>query len=1313
MHNVQTSLLPFNLQHKITQVPEGLTLHEMVKTVFPRRIKGLKVAVSINGDLIPNQNWHLVRPKKDTLICINIVPTGGRRKKNPLATILSIAVAVVAPYAAAAWGASLGLAVTGTGVLTVAQTALYTGIVRIGIGMVGYLATSMLSSTPRQSYSGGSQSITESRTQFIEGASNVIDKFGVIPVNLGTNRMFPKQAALPYSELSAESQYARQLFTYGYGKHIITERKFGETLVSSYQEVEMEDRLNTDLHLGTKLYSNDVFQEGLSVTLSSDNPASVFTTQNDSNEFELDFTFPRGIWAFANDQNKKVNELVSLEIQFAPTGTTDWSTGSLGESYALQSLTLPLALSTESRKGFILLSLDTGIVTAHGNVDEINVPEGSIRIASYEWNEALTAISLIDERASHIPEKIVDSSDFTMTITSVNTLNVSAGDVQPVKFDIIAAKSSAIIKSYRRRFPIKGQYDIRIKKLSPDSTVDTRQDTTNLVALKSIKDNQPVNQTDISGTALRIRATDQLNGAVQQYNAIVSTIVKYYDSVDDIWVDGISSNPAALFRYVLQSNAFIRKLPDAGLDIEKLEEWSIFCDANNLTYNKVIDSDASVDDVLNDICAAGMATKHSVSGIYSVIIDNERPMIKGLVTPRNSWSYKGNINYPQLPHALRVQFRNKDKGYALDERIVYADGYNESTAIEFERVEFLSCTNAELAYFYGRRYLATALLQPETHTFNVDFENLTFDRGDRISFVHDSILVGVGQGRIKSLITSGSDVTGFVLDDEVEIPSTDTFAVRIRHADASGFTYHLLTTTIGVTDTFTFATPVPTSTAPTVDSLCAFVEDGKELDLIVTEIKTRNDRSATITAVNYAPARFNPLGVIPPFTSNVTIPLGFYKPLAPQLQSEVQSDESVMLRNSDGSYTSRMLIPLNNLNESNVGVLVRSKPVGSTVWDIPNILSLSPDLVVLTGLTDGVRYDIEIRYRRSTGQQFVSDPLVLSDILYVGASTLPDDVTGFKLSSVNETGIFEWNPSQNIDISHYVVKFSRLTTGATWGGSQVIADNVTGNRVIAPVQSGTYTIKAVDILGNESLNPAVIISEGEGIVRNVVELLQEQTTFTGTKVNCSVVSGKLVLTDPAIQGVYNFSSTIDLGDVYTSFLSSSIIASGVDLTPSNLIRSIANVRTVDFIRGTTDPTKWNVVLQMRLSQDGTTYTAWTDFVVGNQTFRSIQFRLLINSLDLNVGVEILTLEVVIDMPDRQERGAELSCPTGGITIIYPVAFKNNPAVNITLKNGATDDRIDFSAKSSSGFTFRVYNATLATYVTRTFDYTASGYGRVI
>ena len=91
--------------------------------------------------------------------------------------------------------------------------------------------------------------------------------------------------------------------------------------------------------------------------------------------------------------------------------------------------------------------------------------------------------------------------------------------------------------------------------------------------------------------------------------------------------------------------------------------------------------------------------------------------------------------------------------------------------------------------------------------------------------------------------------------------------------------------------------------------------------------------------------------------------------------------------------------------------------------------------------------------------------------------------------------------------------------------------------------------------------------------------------------------------------------------------------------------------------------------------------------------------------------------VIVDMPDRIEKDAGVACSAStGATIVYAVPFKDNPdnpAVNITLQNGAVDDKVEFISKDNEGFQIKIYNGTTAGYVDRIFDYISAGYGRVI
>ena len=1339
---VQKSLLPFRQDFETLHLEKCKTIREIVNKTIPYNFVGARLVVTLNNEVIEENKWDR-KLKKGELVGLNFIPTGGGGGgKNPLATVVNIiaavAVVVFAPQAIPALAGWMGV-----------SQATAAGIYYITASMVISIANSALMSTPKQnSYQAAEK---ESQSQFIEGASNSINKYGIIPVNLGTNRMFPPQAALPYTETSGNNQYARQLFTYGYGNVTVSERKIGETDISEFQELEMEDKLQSNLHEGTGLYSNDVYQESLNITLTKKDGYVIRTTQRDCNECEIDFTF-QGL-AYFNDAGGRDNTTVEFEVQYAPTGTENWSVSTTG--YNVKGITTsnldftnaykayPISstwANVEQKNCYIILNINSGelhydFVTDTTVVKKKIVPSltGGYTNNPCKTDEILLGyvngktMQFVDNRQNYVGSYINSLNDFPITFNKTDiskcTLTVGDGYLKGTSSNVkITDATSQVLRKVKRIvFPQQGQYDIRIRRLTDDSTDDKLRNDSYLTALRSIKYTNPVNFKDISGTAMRIKATDQLNGTVSSYNCIVTTLVKSYDSSTDTWVENKpSSNPADLFRYVLQSPAFAKykEITDDKIDLEKLKEWWIYCDTNSLTYDRVIDYDTSVDDVLNDICAAGVATLSKVNNIYSVIIDNERPIVKGLVTPRNSWDYSGNINYPEIPHALRIEFRNVDVGYETDERIVYADGYNESNATLYERLQFESCTNADLAYWYGRRYFATAILQPETHSFKMDFENLTFNRGDRINLVNDVILVGVGQGRITSLKTDNSGkITGFDIDDILDIPVVNNLGVRIRDNAGKGINYYLLQPVAGETNSFDFSTSLSVENAPVVGSLCAFVEDGKELDLIITQIKPSSDHSATITAVDYAPARFDPIGEIPAFESNITIPADFYKPYAPELAGEIQTDESVMIRNSDGSLSSVMVIPLNNRNETGILPIVRVKRTGTTEWYVPTALKKDANELILTGLQDGENYDVEVRYQRQTGLQLLSDPLTLKNIKFIGGSTPPKKVQNFRVTVMNGMALFEWAPNDDIDISHYVIRYSASTEDVTWENAQVVMDKITSTSITNIIHKGIYLIKAVDMLGNTSEEPTVIFSNETGSFKNVVEELIQQPDWLGVKENLSVGDDMISLAVGQTLGYYYFEpDVIDLGQVYECSLTANIkayVRKRDRIRDMELVRDLGPIREIG--ANINSDGNWSVELQMSLSDDNITWSEWSTFVAAKQQFRACKFRIKLYTDSEYITPSVTIAQVTVDMPDRYESGEDIQITNAnaGTIIQYENPFWNNPAVNITLQDAAVDDKIEYTVKNNQGFTIKVFNGTLNSYVTRSFDYLAAGYGKAL
>jgi len=1239
MNNTQVQIyaapLPFSNKQLAFVADYGNTLAEMVDKVIPVKYQNADVAaiVMINGEPIAKEFWGSIKPKPSALINIRIVPTGGGGgggKKNPIATLLSIAVLIAAPFLA---NAILGPAQFGTyigiGKLT------YGGLLSGAIGVVGRLAISALAGPPAPSNVGyaGNTSVknpAESPTQFIEGAKNSLSPFGVIPVCLGTNRMFPLQAARPFTETEGSDQYVRQLFTYGYGEQLtVADVKIGQTEITEFDDVDIENKFLGNLHTGTDLYSDDVYQDDYSILLDFAGGYTLRTTQLNIDEAIVDFTLPQGLVRYTNSGGR-ATQTVEYEVQHSPAGAGTWTTAYSGT--------------------------------------------------------------------------------------------------------ISASQKEALRKSHRIVFGANGQYDIRVKRLSPDATSDQVFDKIVFSAIKSVTYQNPVNLEGINGSAVRIKATDQLNGALDQLNALVTIHVPDYDTISGLWLLRETSNPASLYRYVLQGLPNAKGLPDSKIIIEDLEDWHTHCKNEGYTYNRVIDFETTVDAVLRDIASAGAASPAVVDGKRTVAIDRIKDEITQVITPRNSWGYSGEMIYPSLPHAFRIQFRNADKGYVQDERIVYDDGYDEYNATEFEVMELQSTTNADLAFKTGRRHIAAARLRPESHTWMMDIEHLVSLRGDRILLEHDAPIVGVGDGRIKSVQTLGESpdlVSGITLDDTIAIPTTGMYYVRIRLDDGS-LLYKELTTVVGNTTALVFAVPFDLVDIPAAGDLCYVVEAGGELDLLITRIEPQDDMTARITAINYAQPSINEAenSPIPAFDSKVTTPLEFIRPLPPLLIEE-QSDESVMLLNSDGSYIARAVFTLENRNEGNTTPFVKIRVAGTSQFSNASVIEATPESISIIGMEDGTRYDLQIRYKRSNSSMH-SPALEINNYLFIGASTVPADVSTFSINVAGESALFKWTKNTELDIAYYTIKYSPLYAAASWATALILEEKVYENRFSAVFRGGTYLIKAVDILGNESVNATAIITHDPGTVANAIANISENPDFGGTHVNTIERGGTLILAADDALGYYYFEDRVNLGAVFPSIISANIVANGTYINDvfdfsdifaeadifgvgQHNIFDYTDLFAVEDVFGI-GAGAWTVEIQYRITQTDPDdspagWGDWTALQDGILEFWAIEFRVIMTSLQQGISPQIQTLNILVDMQDRIERGEDLTVPVGGMSVSFTPDFRATPATAITIQDGAVDDKIEFTAKTAGGFTFKVYNETATTYVERTFDYIASGYGR--
>ena len=160
----------------------------------------------------------------------------------------------------------------------------------------------------------------------------------------------------------------------------------------------------------------------------------------------------------------------------------------------------------------------------------------------------------------------------------------------------------------------------------------------------------------------------------------------------------------------------------------------------------------------------------------------------------------------------------------------------------------------------------------------------------------------------------------------------------------------------------------------------------------------------------------------------------------------------------------------------------------------------------------------------------------LDDINASGLLAPPSDVTGF-VAEVNGSVItLDWNPTPDLDLSFYRIRYSPDLLDATWANAITYVDKVPrpASSVSVPARSGTYLVRAYDKSGISSENYTSVVVPVANIEPLTNSLtLTDSTAFTGTKTNTAVVGAKLRLSSYSsapLEGEYLFSNYIQTTD---------------------------------------------------------------------------------------------------------------------------------------------------------------------------------------
>ena len=620
--------------------------------------------------------------------------------------------------------------------------------------------------------------------------------------------------------------------------------------------------------------------------------------------------------------------------------------------------------------------------------------------------------------------------------------------------------TKAVREGFSWTTPERAQYQVRIRRTTADRTSDREFDDVYWSALRTFTNEDPVAIAQpVAKTAVEILGTDQVNGALDQLNAVVSSVVLDWDGTN--WVERESSNPASLFRHVLQSPARINPVANANVDLETLQDWHEYCEDEGFEYNAIRDFRSSVYDALADVAAAGRASPSFSDGLWSVVIDDGAQLPAQHFSARNSVSFTAERDFSDVPHALRVRFANRDMGWRRDERLVYDDNRDpadsgSATYLPAERfltIDAPGITDPDHIYKFGRFHLAQMLLRRERWRFEVGIENLAATRGTRVKLSHDIILVGQASARIKSVTEdSQGRATAIEIDEKVKMVTGVDYGVSIRTVDDVAVTAQV-TTSAGETQSLDFSVPIPATTPIVQGNLLAFGEQGHEtVDAIVVGIERRNEMSASVTLMPFSPGVYtSDTETIPDFYTGITSLAG----RTDLVIVSVRSDESLLRR--EGTE----LVP---------GILVEVKPVSSPEAMIQcqirangtmenyrpaEIRSQSSEFIEIGGVIEGQDYDLRLRWA-SPNALIAGTWTEELDYTVVGKSLAPGLPTGFVVAALPGGYRAAWANPADID-------FDAVCVYA--GATAVLADASLIATVAADyyIQSGQVAGTAVNV----------------------------------------------------------------------------------------------------------------------------------------------------------------------------------------------------------------------------------------------------------
>lgn len=806
---------------------------------------------------------------KDGMQFLILPHVAGKGVKKVLGTILTIGLMIAAPHMFAAWS-------------SLALRTLASGAVMI---LGGKIINSIFHLNQLPSRGVDDQS---SPTYGWELPNVQTQESGVIGETFG--ECIPAPQLLMYhvettnsDDQDKNNQYLNVLYCGGYGPvESVDNIRIGHTPIENFSDVQIATRLGTNNQSPIPFFGSTVADQSIDMILAENKPVVRSTDMENCNRLDVTVSFPSGLYHMDDKGNYK-DCTAQFRIEYRKTGTSNWRGGYEYDAHSSSRLIGNVTIGPKADRE------ETWTISQQTTTTRVKKYNHYRTVTTTKWVIRSNKRSDVFDLPDLNKDGRYDNGYIAFTRVSPSNwlykamLNGTQIHVQRTDYKLTKATNSGI----RRTYSIKGlepaRYDVRVTALSlPHTSRDCSfmQWTT----LSSFADDSAYNRPDKVLVALRIKATNQLNGGVPDINWRQRRTIGYvwnpetqtYEQVDlrnPVWAAyDILHHCRKLFNVNTQTEEYHVD----GCPKERFTRyWDQWQAAADYADEDVKNADGSMEprfrfdayydtslrryEAANKALAVAHATlvRHGLQlgvvvdkpGVIHQVFGEGRTLIS---------SVKGEFSATEdRAHSLQVTYTDTQNDFKNTEFFIRSNVSASAAANDQDSTAQLSLfgvSSRTQAYREAVYALTTNERQLQTIQFSADVNAFICEYGDLIGVNSQVPRIGVASGRIVSV----SDTT-VKLDKTVTFSKDEAYTIMFQLSTNDALISREVTTFAAdtTTDTITVATAFDTGAVPAaLDNYVLGLKNKAAKPFRIIKIERDGDQKVSITAVEYDEAVF-------------------------------------------------------------------------------------------------------------------------------------------------------------------------------------------------------------------------------------------------------------------------------------------------------------------------------------------------------------------------------------------------------------------------------------------------------------------------